>query len=61
MHDLKLEKNMLLNNKLMKGESDTIPVLIEAMSYFRLKLNDINAVLLKEKIKKHWISTLRKG
>ena len=44
---LQLEKDMILKNKLTLGEgkSDSLPVLKQAMEFFRLKLNDINAQL----------------
>lgn len=46
---LELEKNMLLNNKLMRGEgkADSIPVFKEAIAFFRSQLNDINLELVK--------------
>lgn len=48
---LQLEKDMILKNKLTLGEgkSDSLPVLKQAMEFFRLKLNDINAQLNKIK------------
>ncbi|OFX25786.1 MAG: hypothetical protein A2033_10710 [Bacteroidetes bacterium GWA2_31_9] len=46
---LNLEKNVLLQNKFMKGSVDTIPELKDAMSYLRKQLNDINAELNKLK------------
>jgi len=44
---LLLEKNMIQKNKLALGEgkSDSLAVLKQAMEFFRLKLNDINAQL----------------
>ena len=44
---LQLEKDMILKNKMTQGEgkSDSLPVLKQAMEFFRLKLNDINAQL----------------
>ncbi|MBK8847735.1 MAG: mucoidy inhibitor MuiA family protein [Bacteroidetes bacterium] len=44
---LLLEKDMIIKNKLAKGEgkSDSLPVLKQAMEYFRIKLTDINAQL----------------
>lgn len=44
---LLLEKEMILKNKLTQGEgkSDSLPILKQAMEFFRLKLNDINAQL----------------
>ncbi len=46
---LQLEKDMITKNKLTQGEgkSDSLPVLKQAMDFFRLKLNDINAQLGK--------------
>jgi len=48
---LELEKDMILKNKLSRGEgkSDSLPVLRQAMEFFRLKLNDINSQLNKIK------------
>lgn len=48
---LNLEKDMILKNKLTKGEgkSDSLPMLMEAMEFFRKKLNDINGQLSKIK------------
>jgi len=48
---LQLEKNMIINNKITKGEgkSDSLPVLRQAMELFRIKLNDINVQLAKMK------------
>lgn len=44
---LLLEKDMILKNKLSKGEgkSDSLAILKQAMEFFRLKLDDINAQL----------------
>lgn len=44
---LLLEKDMILKNKLTRGEgkSDSLPILKQAMEYFRVKLTDINAQL----------------
>lgn len=44
---LLLEKDMILKNKLSKGEgkSDSLAVLKQAMEFFRLKLDDINTQL----------------
>ena len=48
---LQLEKDMIVKNKLSNGEgkSDSLPVLKQAMEFFRLKLNDINSQLNKIK------------
>ncbi len=48
---LNIEKNSLLNNRLIKGESkkDTLNLLKDAMTYLREKLNNINSELLKLK------------
>ncbi len=48
---LLLEKDMILKNKLSNGEgrSDSLPVLKDAMEFFRIKLNDINSKLFKIK------------
>ncbi len=44
---LQMEKDMIMKNKLSNGEgkSDSLPVLKQAMEFFRLKLNDINSQL----------------
>lgn len=42
---LEYEKKILLQNKLMQGNIDTIPELKEAMTYLRKQLNDINVEL----------------
>ncbi|HBF87300.1 MAG TPA: hypothetical protein DDX39_01570 [Bacteroidales bacterium] len=44
---LNLEKNVLLQNKFMQGNVDTIPELKDAMEYLRKQLNDINLELNK--------------
>ncbi len=48
---LQLEKDMIWKNKLSQGEgkSDSLPVLMKAMEFFRFKLTDINAQLNKLK------------
>lgn len=48
---LQLEKDMILKNKLTLGEgkSDSLPVLKQAMEFFRIKLTDINTQLNKIK------------
>ncbi len=57
MSTLQLEKDMILKNKLSKGEgkSDSLPILKQAMEFFRLKLNDINSQMgkLKRDAKKY--------
>ncbi|MBU0487343.1 MAG: DUF4139 domain-containing protein [Bacteroidetes bacterium] len=46
---LNLEKKVLLGNKFMQGNVDTIPELKQAMEYLRKQLNDINESLNKIK------------
>ncbi len=48
------EKQILLNSGVIKGQvsNDSIPALKEAMDYLRLKLSDINHLLLKSQRKK---------
>ena len=48
---LQLEKDMIHKNKLALGEgkSDSLPILKQAMEFFRLKLNDINTQMNKIK------------
>ncbi len=57
---LELEKRVLLQNKFMQGNVDTIPELKQAMEYLRVQLNDINKelnVLKRENFKLTKIST----
>ena len=44
---LLMEKDMIMKNKLSHGEgkSDSLPILKQAMEFFRVKLNDINTQL----------------
>ncbi|MGE0637481.1 MAG: DUF4139 domain-containing protein [Bacteroidia bacterium] len=48
---LTLEKDMILKNKLTRGEgkSDSLPILVDAMEFFRKKLTDIDAQIAKIK------------
>ncbi|MDO9186889.1 MAG: DUF4139 domain-containing protein [Bacteroidia bacterium] len=48
---LNIEKNALLNNRLIKGETkrDTLNLVKESISYLRERLNNINSELLKLK------------
>jgi uncharacterized protein (TIGR02231 family) len=48
---LNLEKDMILKNKLTRGEgkSDSLPMLVDAMEFFRKKLTDIDAQVAKIK------------
>ncbi len=48
---LNLEKDMILKNKLTRGEgkSDSLPMLVDAMEFFRKKLTDIDAQVSKIK------------
>ncbi len=48
---LQMEKDMIMKNKLSnsEGKSDSLPILKQAMEFFRIKLNDINAQLNKIK------------
>ena len=54
---LLLEKNMIQKNKLAVGEgkSDSLAVLMQAMEFFRAKLGDINARLIRIKRDEHRI------
>lgn len=47
--NLKMEQNILLQNKLIQGNTDTIPELKLAMEYLRKQLVDINSELSKLK------------
>jgi len=55
------EKNMLLTSGVMKGQTqnDSIIALKEAMDYMRIKLTEINHILLKKEKKKNGLNTLR--
>lgn len=45
---LQAEKNILLNNQLVKGNGgDTIPELKQTLEFFRVKLNNINSEILR--------------
>ncbi|MBU0764246.1 MAG: DUF4139 domain-containing protein, partial [Bacteroidetes bacterium] len=44
---LSTEKNLLTKNKLVQGNSDTIPEIKEALDYLREQMNDINKELLR--------------
>lgn len=58
---LSTERNLLLNNKLIKGETknDTLPQIKDALLFFREKLNNINAELLKLKKEYNQLTTKR--
>ncbi len=58
---LAIEKNTLLNNRIIKGETkkDTLNLLKDAMLYLREKLNNINSELMKLK-KEQYIISLKK-
>lgn len=58
---LNTEKNLLLNNKLIKGDNknDTLPELKDALIFFREKLNNINAELLKLKKENYRLTIIR--
>ena len=44
-NNLELEKKVLLGNKFMQGNADTIPELVASMEYLRKQLNDINTTM----------------
>ena len=52
------EKNMILKNRLMQGggKSDSLPVLIDAMKFYRKKLNEINRLIHKVKRSQHYLT-----
>ncbi len=56
--DLNLEKDMILKNKLTRGEgkSDSLPMLIDAMEFFRKKLTDIDVQVSKIKREEYKIA-----
>ena len=55
---LTIEKNTLLNNRIMKGETkkDTLNLVKEALAFLREKLNNINSELLKLKKEEYRIN-----
>ncbi len=55
---LNLEKDMILKNKLTRGEgkSDSLPMLVDAMEFFRKKLTDIDAQVAKIKREEYKIA-----
>jgi len=57
---LQMEKDMIMKNKLSNGEgkSDSLPILKQAMEFFRLKLTDINSQLGKIKRQEQKNSTM---
>jgi uncharacterized protein (TIGR02231 family) len=55
---LNMEKNLMLNNQLIRGNGgDTIPELKQTMLFFRDKMNEINAEILKIEQEKYPIET----
>lgn len=58
---LETEKNLLLTNRLMKGEfkKDSLAILKEGMEYLRLRLNNINSELLKVKREEYKVNQLK--
>lgn len=58
---LNTERNLLLNNKIIKGDAknDTLPQLKDALLFFREKLNNINAELLRLKKENYKLSIKR--
>lgn len=51
---LRMEKNLLMNNQLVKGNGgDTIPELQQTMEFFRAKLIEINSATLKVEKEKY--------
>lgn len=55
LNNLAGEKNMILQSQLVKagGMSDTLPEFKEIVSYYRVKLDDINELIVAWKKKKH--------
>ncbi len=60
LNNLAGEKNMILQSQLVKagGMSDTLPEFKEIVSYYRVKLDDINELIVAWKKKKH-LATMR--
>jgi uncharacterized protein (TIGR02231 family) len=52
-----IEKNTLLNNRIIKGETkkDTLNLVKDALAFLREKLNNINSELLKLKKQEYWL------
>lgn len=57
---LNMEKNLLMNNKLVQGNSDTIPEIKEALAYLRVQLLEINKKLLDISKKEYKINLTKK-
>lgn len=55
------EKNMIVTNKLMTGggRSDSLPVLIEAVKFYRSKLDEIDNLIYSDKLKLYRITIHR--
>ena len=62
LNNLNEEKKMVMQNQLMKGGgiSDTLPEFKEIVKYYRLKLDDINELLLSWKKKQYYSSAREK-
>ncbi|PLX05438.1 MAG: hypothetical protein C0594_07300 [Marinilabiliales bacterium] len=58
---LNLEKQLLMNNKLVQGDSDTIPEIKEALTYLRAQLLDINTRLIKIMKKEYQLNNQKKN
>ncbi|MES2836389.1 MAG: DUF4139 domain-containing protein [Bacteroidota bacterium] len=58
---LTLEKSLLLNNRIIKGETkkDSLQLVKESLEYLRLRLNNINSELLKIKKEEARITELK--
>ncbi len=58
---LNIEKNTLLNNRIIKGETkkDTLNLVKEALTFLREKLNNINSELLKLKKEEYRVNIKR--
>ncbi|MFL5763835.1 MAG: mucoidy inhibitor MuiA family protein [Bacteroidia bacterium] len=58
---LNIEKNTLLNNRIIKGETrkDTLNLVKDALTYLREKLNNINSELLKLKKEEYHVNQKR--
>lgn len=58
LNNLIEERNMVMQNQLMKGGgiSDTLPEFKEVVKFYRLKLDDINELILKWKKKQYYVN-----
>lgn len=58
---LESEKQMLINHKIMRGEgnADTLPVLKDALTYYRMRMFNINEQLIENKMESRLVEKQR--